>query len=158
MMTEGLPKSPLHATDEAGVEQVDGILHDETFELDGIEHDVAAQTITIPVRRQFHGGPEQIIDSGLVWKTYEKEWLRSRLTIRDVRSWKAEHDQGINNYSFCSWHVFNGQLVIECNEALVLTFNIGRVDVKLEDLGFKGKARIKRGPMGVETSWSTVYE
>lgn len=157
-MTERLLKSLLRATDEAGVAEVDGFLHDETFNLDGIEHAVAAQTITIPVRRQFHGGQERIIDSGLVWKTYEKEWMRSRLTIRDVRSWKAEHDQGINSYSFCSWRVSNGQLVIECNEALVLTFEIGRIDVELEDLGFKGKARIKRGPMGVETSWSTVHE
>ena len=157
-MTEGLLTSPVRVTNEAGVGRIDGLLHDEIFELDGIEHKVATQTLTIPVRRQFHGGPERIVDSGLVWKTYEKEWMLSRLTIRNVRSWKAEHDQAINSYSFCTWRVSTEQVVIECNEALVLTIDINGVDIELEDLGFKGKARIKRGPMGVEISGSTVHE
>lgn len=157
-MTEGLLESPLKATDEAGLARIDSLLHDETLELDGIEHSTATQTITIPVRRQFHGGPERVVDSGLASKTFEKDWMRSRVTIRHARSWKSEHDQGINSYSFCSWQLSRGTLVIECNEALVLTFEIDAVDVQVEDIGFKGKARIRRGPMGVETSWSTVHE
>lgn len=151
-------ESPLRATDEAGLAQVEDLLHDETLDLDGIEHNVATQSVTIPVRRQFHGAPERIIDSGLFWKTYEKEWMRSRVTIGCVRSWKPEHDQGINSYTFCSWRFSEGHMVIECNEALVLSFEIERIDVEVEDLGFKGKARIKRGPMGVETSCSTVHD
>lgn len=84
--------------------------------------------------------------------------MRSRVTIRRVRSWKTEHDQGINSYSFCSWRVSGEQLVIECNEALILTPEIDGIGVEVEDLGFKGKARIKRGPVSAEISPSTVHE
>ena len=157
MMTQGLLKLPLRATDEAGLARVDSLLHDETLDLNGLAHNVAAQTVTLPVRRQFHGGPERIIESGPVWKTYEKDWMQSLVTIRHVRMWKPKNDQGINSYSFCSWRLAEGTLVIECNEALVLTFEIGAVDVQVEDIGFKGKAKIGRGPMGTETSSCTVY-
>jgi len=84
--------------------------------------------------------------------------MRTRLTIRRVRSWKPEHDQGINSLLLLLVASGWGCLGIETNQALVLTIEVEGVDVEVEDLGFKGKARIKRGPMGIETSWSTVHE
>jgi hypothetical protein len=158
MMTEGLLRSPLHVITEAELSGLDDLLHDETFDLDGIEHNSTTQTLTIPVRRQFHGGPERIIEDGPLWKTYQKDWMRSLVTIRHVRSWQFEHDQGINSYSFCSWGVSDSVMIIECNEALILTVSIDAIDVRVEDIGFKGKARIRRGPMGTETSSSEVHE
>jgi len=71
-MTERLLESSLRATDEAGLARVDSLLHDETFDLSGIEHDVAAKTLTIPVRRQFHGGPERIMTPALSGKRNEE--------------------------------------------------------------------------------------
>ncbi len=155
---ERLLDSPLRVTDEQSLSKVDGLLHDETLDFDNIEYDSKHQTITISVRRQFHGGHERIISSNPAWKTYEKEWMHSRVTIRQVRSWNSEHDQGIGSYTFCLCCVRDGRLIIECNEALVILFEIDGIDVEIKDLGFKGKARIRRGLMGIELSDSVIHE
>jgi len=157
MMIEDLLNSPLRATDEPSLSKIDCLLHDETLDFDGVEHNSREQTFTIPVRRQFHGGNERIISSTPIWKTYEKEWMHSRVTIRKIRSWDFIEDQGIGCYTFCSWSFHDERLIIKCNEALIISFETDGIDVEIEDVGFRGKAKIRRGLMGLEISDSTIH-
>ncbi|MFO8011721.1 MAG: hypothetical protein R6X20_00305 [Phycisphaerae bacterium] len=153
-----LLKEPVRITGEGGLVLLNSLLHDEMFDLEEIRFDEAAHTVTMPVRRQFHSGSERLIRSGLLSKTYEKDWMRSVVTLRRVRSWEVLHDQGINSYSFNVWRLANGVLEVQCCESLLLRFEVDSLDVEVEDTGFKGKARIKRGPMGIESSTGRVYE
>jgi len=155
---EGILKSPLRATDAETMELVESLLHDETFELDEVVDDRANGVVVIPVRRQFHDGPERVLKSGCAWTVYEKDWMRSELIIRRVESWRVEEDQGINTYTFCSWRVAARRLVAECNEVMKLIFEAGGIDVELRDLGFRGKARVKRGPLGVQLLSGEIYD
>ena len=153
-----LLKEPVRITSEDGIGLINSILHDEVFDLGQIRFDEGAHIVTIPVRRRFHAGAEHLIRTGLLFKTYEKDWMRSVVTLRRVRSWEVLHDQGINSYSFNVWRLANGVLEVQCCESLLLRFEVDGLDVEIADKGFEGKARIKRGPMGIESSTGRVYE
>ena len=73
--------SPLHVTDSNDLETIESLLHDESFDLDGVCFDEEVGEVTIPVRIQFHSGPERLIHKGLFFNTYEKEWEHSLVTI-----------------------------------------------------------------------------
>ena len=66
-------------------------------------------------------------------------------------------DQGIETYTFSSMAYSEGKLVVKSSEALVLTFTVDAIDVEVRDIGFRGKARVKYWPMGIETPSSKVY-
>ena len=151
-------QEPINAKDSEGFAVINGLLHDEAFELNEILFNRDNHTITIPVRRQFHSGPERYIGNGVIFKKYEKEWMRSIVTIHGVIAQQTHHDQGIGSYSFCSWNYSDGKITIECNEALILIVEVDRLEVQFADIGFSGKARIERGPGGVEISSNKVYE
>jgi hypothetical protein len=148
----------IRATDVPGLDILNSELHDDAFDLDTLHFDQNTNVITIPVRTQSHSGPESLIESGVLFKVYEKDWKRSVLTIRNVKSWEALQDQGINCYSFFSWRWSNNVLEAECNETMVLKFRVDQLDVELSDIGFEGRARITRGPGGTELTSGTVYE
>lgn len=151
--------SPLHVSDSNDLETIESLLHDESFDLDGVCFDEEVGEVTIPVRIQFHSRPERLIHKGLFFNTYEKEWEHSLVTIRGVRSFKVLKDQGINSYTFNSWSHSGEILEVECNEAMVLILTVDKCDVEVSDIGFSGKARIKRGLGGLlESSTSKVYE
>ena len=149
---------PINAEDNEGLAIVDGLLHDEAFDLSNIQFDQDNHTITILARRQCHSGPERCIGDGILYKLYEKEWMRSVVTINGVLAWHIHHDQGIESYTFCSWNYSDGKIIIECNEALILTLEVDRLNIQFADIGFLGKARIERGQGGIEISSSTVYD
>lgn len=155
---EDLLTTPIRATDPDALNIISGLLHDEYFDLDGVRFDRDAEAAEIPVRRQFHSGPERLIKKGLVFNIYEKEWMRSLVTIRTVRSWEALKDQGIGSYSFCTWHFSEGIIEVKCNEALVLKFHVDDLDVNVANVGFQGKARIKRGPWGMDSFTGRIHE
>lgn len=158
MTADGFLKEPLHAIDTGTLELVDGLLHDESFDLEEIAFDQEAHIVTIPVRRMFHSGPERLIKAGFFSKTYEKDWMRSMVTLRKVLSWDVWNDQGINTYDFHSWRYKKETIEVESLAGMVLKFVVESIDVEIKDIGFKGKARIKRGWRGIESFSGKVYE
>ncbi len=156
---EDILKTPIHITDAKGLDIVNGLLHDESFDLDQVHFDKDAGVVTIPARRQFHSGPERVIRKGLFSKTYEKGWMRTLITIRAVQSREIHRDQHINSYTFNSWNYSDGILKVQCNEEMILAFPVEGVDIELTDTGFQAKARITRW-FGFIEGWSSgkVYE
>jgi len=149
---------PIIAKDSDGLAVVYSLLHDEAFELSDILFNQEDHTITMPVRRQFHSGPERCIGEGILYKKYEKEWMHSVVIIHGVHALNIHHDQGIGSYTFCSWTYSDGNITIECNEALILKLIVDRLEIQVTDIGFSGKAQIERGPGGIEISSNNVYD
>jgi hypothetical protein len=95
-------------------------------------------------QRQFHGGEEVIVHTEGDAVTYEKDWMRSEVLIRHVRSWTKQDDQGIGDYTFNEWTFEHETLVIVFCEALVLLVIVDSLEVTMTDIGFGGRARIER--------------
>ncbi len=157
-MSDGFLTSPMRLTNAADLHLVNELLHDEVFELDTIKFCQATHTVTVPVRRRFHSGPERLIVVGHFSKTYEKDWMHSVVTIRRVRAWKTVRDQGINSYMFESLRYEKDIIEIKSCEVMVLKLAVDDLDVTVADIGLKGKAQIKRGPLGIERFSGRVYE
>jgi hypothetical protein len=156
-MTYGLLERPLIVSDRSTLSELSSLLHDETCSVDDIVHKPAERILLLPVRRQFHGGEEVVVNERPGSKTYEKSWMRSEVLIHHVRQWNKQDDQGIGDYLFNEWE-FDGDIVriIFC-EALVIAVVVDKLDIKMTDLGFKGRARIERYIGGIERSSGRVY-
>lgn len=151
-MTHGLLDRPLIVTDPEALSELSSLLHDETCSADDITHDAVARTLLLPVRRQFHGGEEIVVNTDPGSTTYEKSWMRSEVLIRHVRSWDKEDGLGIGDYSFNDWEWAGNTLKIVFCEVLILTVVVDKLDITMSDLGFNGRARIKRYLGESETS------
>jgi hypothetical protein len=149
---------PIYVNESDELDIVDDLLHDESFDLSAVQFDQTKYILTIPVRRQFHSGPERCIGDGTLYKLYEKEWMRSIVIIHGVHSWEIHDDQGIESYTFSSWSFADCRITIESNQTLILTIKVDRLEIIVADTGFLGKARIERSPAGAELSSSTVYD
>ena len=156
-MTYGLLNRPLNVTDGAALSELASLLHDETCSVDDMIHDPVGRTLLLPVRRQFHGGEEIVVNTGLGSTTYEKSWMRSEVLIRHVRSWDKEDDQGIGDYSFNDWEWAADSVKIVFCEALILTVVVDKLEITMTDLGFNGRAHITRYVGGSESSSGHVY-
>jgi hypothetical protein len=156
-MTYGLLDRPLNVTGGEALNELSSLLHDETCSVDDMVHDPVARTLVLPVRRQFHGGDEIVVNTQLGFTTYEKSWMRSELLIRHVRGWDKEDDQGIGDYSFNDWEWAGNTVKIFFCEALILTVVVDKLEITMTDLGFNGRARIRRYLGGSESSSGQVY-
>jgi hypothetical protein len=156
-MTYGLLDRPLNVTEPSRLSELSSLLHDETCSVDDLIYKPEERTLLLPVRRQFHGGEEVVVNVGLGSKTYEKSWMRSEVLIYHVRHWDKEDDQGIGDYSFNEWEFDGNTFKIIFCEALVLTVLVDKLEIKMTDLGFKGRARIERYIGGSESSTGRVY-
>ena len=151
-------QTPLHANDAASLARIEDILHDEMFDFNQLSFDPDAHVVVIPVRRQLHSGPERLIHDGWLVRTYEKDWIGGHLTLRKVRSWKAQKDQHFGVYSFCTFRYAKGILKIAACEALVLRFELDGIDLEYAETGVAGKAHVKRGPLGLLGLSNKVYQ
>ena len=128
------------------------------FDFDQLSFDPDAHVVVIPVRRQLHSGPERLIDDVRFVRTYEKDWIRGLLTLRKVRSWKAQKDQHFGVYSFCTFGYAKGILKIAACEALVLRFELDAIDLDYAETCVASKAHVTRGPFGLLGLSNKVYE
>jgi hypothetical protein len=156
-MVYGLLESPLLATDPKSLCELGSLLHDEIIQVDNFEFNDAEATLIMPFRRQFHGGKEVALKSEDDWIVYEKDWMRSIVLVKNVTDWRKIDDQEIGDYTFNRFNYVQSRLIISCCELLVIEIDVSNIEVIMKDLGFSGKARIKRRKSGAEISSNTVY-
>ena len=137
--------------------QIGQLLHDETIQVDDAHYDMERNELNFPVRRQFHGGYETSLQTESEWTVYEKDWMRSLLTIRGVVGWEKHDDQEIGDYTFDDWALDGETLTIVLHQRMTISVRIFALDILLTDLGYAGKARIERKGNGTEISSGTVY-
>lgn len=157
-MTHALLERPLHVVNQASLYELSALLHDEVCRVDDAVWDRATETLTLPVRRQFHGGAEVLLSTGPDTAIYEKDWMRSEVLIRAVIHWEKLDDQALGDYSFNEWFFEAPTIRIAFCQSLVVLISVRELDITMTDLGFRGKARLERGLNGGgEISTSEIY-
>jgi hypothetical protein len=156
-MAYGLLDRLMEAQDAATFDAMGSLLHDETCSVDDAVWNQSARTLLLPFRRQFHGGTERVVETNALSTIYEKQWMRSEVLVRHVSTWQKHQDQGIGEYSFNEWAFDGRKITIEFCQALVVTIAVDRLEITMADLGFSGKARIKRFRGGAEASSGEVF-
>ncbi len=156
-MTYGLLEEPLIAKDIESLEQISSLLHDEVVEVERIVHTPKKGNLLLPVRRQFHGAEETVIESGTLETVYEKDWMRSEIEIRHVLDWEKIDDHGIEDYTVNELEFDGKQLMFYFCEELRIRVRISQLEMEVRDKGFRGRARISRWRGGAESSSSKIY-
>jgi hypothetical protein len=123
------------------------LIHDEYFDPQEIKYIKSERIIEIPYRRIFHGGQSNVIKNRLLSKELEVDVLRCLLRIKHVESYEFTDKAGFGEYSFneLQFDEKSNQLIFIGCEPWELRINIAEILIENEELGYRGKARIKEG-------------
>jgi hypothetical protein len=138
-------KEPLVVTTGGQLDMLNGLIHDEFFELKDVSFSREGGMITIPYRRVFHGHPGRQIRNWVLWKTYEVDVIRSLLAISNVVDYSVEDSSRLGTYSFCGVSYDDAVVVVDCCQALEMRIIVTGLRIETCDLEVRGKTRINRG-------------
>jgi len=150
-------ESPLKITDKHQLEELNGLIHDEFFDLDNVSFHKDQRIVEIPYRRIFYDGPSRLIRNWFIFQTVEVDVIRALLTIRNAEDYSFKDSARIGTFSFNKISYDGTVLLFECNESLELRMLVSQIDIESRDIEVRGKARITRGFLW-ETTSSKVYE
>lgn len=148
----------IHSPEE--LEKLNGYIHDEYFELPEVVFNEESREVIIPFRRIFHEGKECKIRSGFFTNTYEKDVLRAEIKLYNVCEFEVKDNSKIETYSFneLSYDPSKKRIDFICCEDCRLSLSVTELNVEYRELEFKGRARITRGPLFIESSGPRVYD
>jgi hypothetical protein len=135
------------------------LIHDEYFALMDIRYVSEERILIIPYRRMFHGGPRKTIKAGILYKEEEVDVIRSEMRIHHVESYEVYDPDRIGEYVFNDiyFNEENSILTIDTCTKLTITIKVSEIFIESEDLGIKGKSKIRYlGP--IEQTNGKVYE
>ncbi len=147
----------LDITSPGQLHKLEGIIHDEYFELDEAGFQRDKSVVEVPYRRIFHGGPSKTISNRLIYKVVEVDVARAVLIIHNVGEYSIQDSAHIGTYSFNSISYDCHTLRITCNESLELTMEVPNLLIQSRYLEMRGKARITYFLFG-DLSTGKVYE
>lgn len=147
----------LDITSPDQLQKLEGIVHDEYFELDDVDFQRDKSIVEIPYRRIFHDGPSKIISNRILYKVCEVDVVRAVLITHNVGEFSIQDSARIGTYSFNSISYDGHTVKIACDPSLELTIEVPHLLVQSRYLQERGKARITQGLFG-ELSDGKVYE
>jgi hypothetical protein len=150
----------LCVSDASQLDSINGLIHDEHFDLNDIKYDKEKHYIEIPFRRIFHyHSPPHIIKRRLIYKIGEVDVLRCILRIDNVQKYEAIDKSQIGTYSFnvVQYNPDSKVMKFECNENCDLNITISDIAIEYNEIEYRGKARITYGWFW-ENNDSKVYE
>lgn len=134
-----------------------GLIHDEYFELNDIEHIPEQKVVHIPYCRIFHSGPKRLIRNFFVFKTYEVDVIRSILKVYNAENYTFRDSAKIGTYSFNTVFFKDNNLHFECEPDLKLDITVSGLEVESSDIEIRGKSRITQG-LFWDSNTSKVYD
>lgn len=140
-----IQKNPLRITEARQLEDLNGLIHDEFFELDDVRFQKDRKIVEIPYRRIFYDGPRRLVRNWFIFKTVEVDVIRALLTVRNVQEYTYKDSARIGTFSFNTVTYDGTVLLFECCEPLQLRMFVSKLDVESQDTGVRGKARITQG-------------
>lgn len=139
------------------LETLEGLIHDEYFDLDKVNYFKEKNILEIPYRRIFHGGPSRTLKSGIITRVVEVDVVRAILIIHHVNEYIVQDSAHIGTYSFNTVSYDGHNLKIVCNESLELRVTTSKLLIQSRYLEMRGKAKIKHG-LFWNSNTSDVYE
>ena len=132
-------------------------IHDEYFDPQDIKYIKSERIIEIQYRRIFHGGQSHVIQNRLLRKKLEVDVLRCLLRIKHVESYEFTYKADFGEYSFneLQYDAKSNQLIFIGCEPWELRINITEILIENEELGYRGKAKIKKGLLAESHSGKT---
>ncbi len=151
-------ETTLRANTPEQLARLDGLLHEEYFEVADISFSPEQRVLEIPYRRIFHAGPRRtVISLGPIYHAVEVDVIRAALRIHNVVEYKVSGDKGIGVYSFNTVSCDEGCVRIAACEPLNIEARVSELLVESEYVGTKGKARISYF-LGMESTSSKVRD
>ena len=153
-----IPGSRLRVVDLNELEAIELLTHDEYFEYEDLVYDAGGRHLRLPFRRIFHGIKGTEVAKGALSTISEVPVLRCCVIVEGVEKVTLSSWQGICSFEAWTYDPNLSQLTISFWMGLTATIGGTRLSVTYETIEFRGKGRIERGLLGVESTDGEVYE
>jgi hypothetical protein len=158
----------LSASDNDGLRDVTGEIHDWFFDLEDVNHDAAARMVVIPFRRWSYEEAVQIKAAHVakhrkIFQTlrsieWEAPWYRWYLRVEFASGLEIEDEAEVGGADFnaIAFDAARRRVEIKCNLPVTLRIHVDTLSVQLEETDEKiGRARYRtRGDREFATSYS----
>jgi hypothetical protein len=134
----------LQVTTLEDINTLNKLIHDEWFDLDGIQFDPYQGLVTLPYRRKFHGGPARTVRNWLIYKIKEVDLIHAQLRVFNVEDFIVDGQENLSTDAFniAEFNPISSTLIFHCCLGLKLRMTVSTLHIESQDLKIRGTARI----------------